>query len=401
MKNLVKRLLLSLVAAGIVSCQSLGKPRRLVEFEIKPPKSTEPHGICFAEYQGKEIVVCCFWDSLSVNLKCMQGYDLKGRLLQIPQEELGKCVGNLLESIRFSRRYKLETRELDIPIVEKSLALLDKCIYEDGGCSVDTRKELTLVNAVWKVPLSHYSDFEKTVAVPSDTKWYSKFDFNKLTLPPRSLDSFSPVFTVCDYSRHSPRQFHIWGINGLDGKELAHYSSSRCLEEEDNEPTPHQVFMDSTLQHIVVQVEEGGVFDCYEGLRFYDSPMKFVDGQSCFKYNVQGRIRIDEDECFFISPDIFCFALDSGTRLFTQKCRALLYSFSDNRIIADVKLNHRFSNPCATWPKPWCDISKDRKRLVVAFERTSVAKSIWISIRDKDDWREDFQHWVRIYQLEP
>lgn len=393
--NLLKIMLLSLVTVGVVSCQSLGKPKRLVEFEIKSPKGTEPHGVCFSEYKGNDIVICCFWERSSVNLKCIQAYDLKGRPLQIPQEELDKCVEDLLEGVRFNRRFSLETRELGIPIVERSLALLDKCIDEDGECCapIHTRRKLTLANAMWKVPVSHYTNWAKAVDKPSDNDMYSTFDFNHLTLSPRSHDIFFPVFTAAKVS-FRPFQFHVWGISGLDGKELAYYCSSKIRNGQNDDFMPSRAFMDSALKHIVVKgfIKED---TSKESMCFYDSPEKFVNGHLDFRFDVPGRFNIEYFESFFLSPDIFCFSIETGG-CFTQNCRILLYCFSENRIIVNEKLNNFQSNPCGVWYQPWCDVSKDNRYLVVGFERTFGPKTLSSTFQE-----DDFQNWVRIYQLIP
>jgi hypothetical protein len=395
MKNPLKLLLLFWALAIVASFQSLAAPKRLVEFEVKCPEGTAPHGICFAEYQGQEIIVCCIWKLYGINIQCYQGYDLKGRLLQIPQEELEKCFGNLLEGVKFERRYTLKTRELETKIAQRSVALLDKCIYPNGNCCiwVDYEKKLTLANAVWKVPFSHYTNFEKALDdYVSDTATYSTFDMDHATIPCGSKDSFGPVFTASNVT-FKPYQFHIWGISGLDGKELAYYCSSNCGEGKDEDFLPHEASLDTSLQRIAIiggfvrNVDSGG-------LRFYDSPGNFIDGKSCFRYNVPPEYDMPySSDTFFLSSDIFCMAMRKrqGRFGFTEKCHALLYSFTENRIIADVKLNHRLSGYCDVWEQPWCSLSQDGKRLAIGFLRCSIMKAML--------GRE--QCWIRVYQLAP
>ncbi|MBR6471152.1 MAG: hypothetical protein IKS83_05105 [Victivallales bacterium] len=384
MKNPLKLLLLFWALAIVASFQSLAAPKRLVEFEVKCPEGTEPHGICFAEYQGQEIIVCCVWELCSINIQCYQGYDLKGRLLQIPQEELEKCFGHILKGVKFERRYTLKTRELETKIAQRSVALLDKCIYPNGNCCswADYHKELTLANAVWKVPFSHYTNFEKALDdLSPDTATYSTFDMAHATIPCGSKDSFSPVFTASNLT-FQPYQFHIWGISGLDGKELAYYCSSKCGKGKEDF-LPHCAILDSTLQHIAVLGNWN--YPSNDAWQFYDSPGKFVEGENCFRYNLPKTQNSQFGEkSFFLSPDIFCFIRQGGTGTrgaSIKKCYAVLYSFSENHIIADVELGHRLGY-CGVWQSPWCTLSQDGKRLAIGFSR-------------------DLSKWVRVYQLAP
>lgn len=383
-----EKLFLLLVMLVIVAFQAFAEPKQLMEFKLKPPKGTTPHGICFAEYQGKEVVVCCFWKDLNASVKHLQGYDLKGRRLQITQDELEKLMGNLLEEIRFRRRYRLETRNNPW-----TLTLLDKCIYPNGGyCSpIETRQKLTLANAIWKVPLSQYTDYKKSLNSTS----LSSFDLSSsVTFPATSTNGLSPVFTSAS---HSLWQFHIWSISGLDGKELAYYCSSKCGG---GDFSPCDAFLDSTLQHVVVQGFVGRNTS-HGGLLFYTSPNNFAAGRSCFKYYSPEYLETHGGwDNFFLSPDFFCSSWTSGNmRTFTEKRQAVIYSFMRNRIIADVKLNHQGSNPCSTWEPPWCDITNDGKYLVIGFRREHFARGVFSAIFSSG--LPNAQNWVRVYQLEP
>ena len=350
-----------------------------MEFEVKCPSGTTPHGICFAEYQGQEIVVCCLWKRGSINIQCFQGYDLQGKLLQIPQEELEKSMGSLLENIKFQRRYVLRTRR-----EPWTLALFDKCISETGLlCDAVDIDKLTLANAVWKEPLDIYTCYEMTLE--EDNPYISTFDFNCVTISTR-FQEFPPVFTTATVS-FQPFMFHIWGVSSTDGKEVVYYCSPN--RGNDVKFLPVEACLDSNLQHIVVV---GGDDSWKNQLQIYDLPENFIMGQPCFYYRASEKAHIRN--YYFLSPDLFCFTLVSGGgRGSTQKCHVLLYSFSENRIVADTILNHRFSSPCSPWEQPWGDVSRDGKRLAIGFERTNSLKPV--------SSRDDFQTWVRVYQLEP
>ena len=371
---------LCVIMAVIISWPLYADAKRVAEFKVSHPKGTDPHGIRIVEYQGRNIIICVIWEHWSsLSVHGIQCYDLRGKQLQIPQEELEKCVENMVEAIKFRRRYVLCTRR-----EPWTLALLDLCISPDGKCCwpADFDK-LTLEKAVWTMPLSHYTDNEDTISDSMPN--YCRFDRNHLTDAANHQESL-PIFTSASSSSR-PNMFHVWGISGRDGKELAHYGSSKC--EDTKKYFLNDAILDASLRHIVV-FGETRVRSTM--LLFYESPAQFADGQSCFYFNPTG-FGINFDRGFFLSSDIFCFPVEfGGVRTLTQKCRALAYSFSKNRIIADIKLSHRLSNPCLTWQQPWCALSPDGKYLALGFTRQSCGKTLF---------SDDLQEWIGIYQLDP
>lgn len=388
MDKFLNAVVLFLLMSGLASCQFVSKSNEFVEFKLKCSKGIEPHGICFSKYQGQEIVVCCFWEELTENVNCLQGYDLKGCQLKIPQEELKKCMGSLLDEIKFRRRYRLATRR-----TPWTLALFDKCIYPNRGyCWPVDFDKLTLANAIWKVPLDHYTDYEKSLEDSIST-----FDFNHMTFPDNSPAVLAPVFTSSNLS-FQPHQFHVWGIGGLDGKELAYYCSPECGNDEKEDFLPLHAFLDFSCRRIAIQGHCRANHSDDEAWQFYESPENFVQGKSCFRYNVPRKFNTNMGyDAFFLSSDIFCFIISgswgaAGRLGLPGKCHALLYDFEGNRIFANYTLHNCFSSYCGPWQQPWCNLSSDGKQLVLGFCREPFLKTFFAG---------NPQFWVRVCQLVP
>lgn len=405
MNHSVKVLLFFLTL--VITISLFASSKQVLEFKVNCPDGMKPHGICFAEYNGEEIIVCCLWEEQNDRVKFFQGYDYHGRQLQISQEKLEKCMERVLAGVKFKRRFMLKKQSEPL-----SLSLLDKRIQENGECCAPYGEDkLPWKNVVWKMPFANYCNNEKA----------SVNDFfcpeESVAFQTSSKGGICPVFTSSALITFQPKQFqfHIWGIDGTNGKELAHYYTPK--RKYDTEFLPMGAWLDSSMQHIVVLGKDRNNINL---LRFYDSKEEFSCWRHSFQYYAPNKLHIPpyerpfdldaerrqaptEDSFFFLSSDMFCFLLDdygedspdilwAGPPL--HKMRAVLYSFSKKNIVADVSLSGRDDFANCIFAQPWCDVSLDGKRLVIGFEQVSRI----CAIRRGDPFRINM---IRIYELKP
>ncbi len=329
----------------VMSMSCSGKEINL-SISIDTTEAQKGRGICFANIQNKEIIVCCLKEKEEYILLA---YDFAGKKLDISQKELLDIpkVHSMISKIKFD----------DLYILKLNQDLNELVLYERHELNSNCR------DVIWNASISCYTD--SSVYNSYNLSRNNKYVFNEISTYAKCniifhIDNNEPIIFLSANNLPS-NQFKVWGISGKDGKEFLFYKNTIRSKESF---LRKGVWFDPTLKHIVVI----GFDKTYKNLLFYSSPEDFVY-DSYEKYECPNKESINFDDCYFLNSDIFVFSFDSGNmRSLRHKFHIAAFSFSQKKIILLERIDGILTHTCATWSIPWMDISNDQSRIIVAYE---------------------------------
>ena len=351
--------------------------KKSLEFEVISPKDARNigMGICLAEYEGREIIVCSFRCSKGKYL--FQAYDMVGKQLQIPENTLAEKASSMLNA-------RWICADCFMKVSEDSMEVAMWRRYDENGQEYDKDNPARIV---WTHHFSDYTDFDEKWANllrlnrESHTTWYMSVyaPIGNRTLP--SLDNLS--LAVMPLWAYADGYTQIWGVDRENGEEK--FTVSTRLENS----MISDLYFNSTHEHVAVLLDP---FDGPEGEKFYS----FFQTREDFSANIPlMEYRHQEhhlpytfaNDAYFVTDDVFCFGGRHNSFL-SQEFYAVIYSFSKNKVIAKIRLGSFLSMHCEPWGFPWCAISKDGKKLVLGYLRSARLSS------------SDFKNFIRVYELE-
>ena len=338
--------------------------KKSLEFEVICPNDARIGlgiGICLAEHEGREIIVCCFLGARKKYL--LQAYDMVGNQLQIPENILVEKASDMLNANRVGYDFYVKASK-----DSEELTMYRE--WDDSGRHLDKNDSACIV---WRRNFSDYTDFDEKWADILEHAWVHSLHFR--IRPLSSLDNLSSA--VVPLVAQCYQYMQIWGVSCENGEEK--FTVSTRLED----VSIHELYFNSSLQHTVAGLEhQTGVLDSYS---FFQTRDDFSANTPLMDYRLQ-PITFNT-EGYFVTDDVFCFGGRHNSFL-SQEFYAVIYSFSKNKVIAKIRLGSFLSMHCEPWGFPWCAISKDGKKLVLGYLRSARLSS------------SDFKNFIRVYELE-
>ncbi len=347
--------------------------KKVLEFEVICPKGTRiGSGICLAEHEGQEIIVCCFRDARKKYH--FQAYDMAGKQLAIHEDVIASKAAGMLNAHRVCQDSFVNTSE-DAGVFAMFLQ------FDKSGKKY---AENDPARIVWKHHFSEYTDF--------DVKWANRPRIDS------GITKYACVHSPMFYNRTLPSLYNlssavaplvafdsegntqIWGVSCENGKEVFTVRSTRL-------GMIDKLYFSSDLQRVALRLaSEVTVGEA--SYSFFKSREDLSINAPVMEFNAHSHQmpNLYKDDAFFVTDDVFCFGGRHKSSL-SQEYYAFLYSFSKNKVFAKIQLGNLMAMHCEPWAFPWCAISKDGEKLVFGYVRSSRLSY------------SQFRNFIRIYEL--